>query len=702
MLRSVRLALTAALVVPGLALVAPPATAAPAAPATGAFDTTVDDVVVDLRPGTAESAVATEDDVQPFTMIGATYTSASDRPGRVRALVDGTWTRWFPLVETEADGDHGPDAATGEGDRPASDPVWVGAGEAFELRLPADVDRATVHLVRDTEIAGGEAAPEAASPEAYAIPSVRPRADWNAGPYHGTVAVADGLQRAVIHHTVNGNGYSAAQVPSMLRSIQAYHQDSRGWDDIGYNFVLDRFGTVWEARARSLYEPVIGAHARDHNEGSVGVAYLGDGTSAGLTSTAVTNLSRFLGWKMSLHGARPTRANIVGHRDVGQTTCPGGRIYGQLPQIRTKAIQLAPPRGPFFDVPNGSARAPYLQWARSAKVIDRLRDGTFHPERRVTRADAVFWLWHLARSPTATSGHGFSDVPANAYYRNALRWAREQRIVRMTSDGKFHPSSALTREAWVLQLWRWVGSPNPSVPNDYTDVPDGISSEVALDWADAYKLVNTPAFGRSTRLDRGQTVQLLYRLRRFDDVPKRHFAHDAISWARYHVIATGYPGNEFRPGAGVTRSQGLVWIWRTMDRPDQPHPPDDGFTDDDEGAWYAAALDWADDAGWVGPNGGTGTDFAPDGVLHRGDAVAWAWHIAGSTASANTNTFTDVPPDLDDAVDWADGYGIASGFDDNTFRPNDPVTRAQFLRMLNQLANRPGAWSVDPPTTVEF
>ena len=194
---------------------------------------------------------------------------------------------------------------SGEGDRPASDPVWVGAGEGFELSLPADVTEATVHLVRDTEVEASAPAPEAASTEAYDIPSVRPRSAWGAGPYHGTVAVADELDQAVVHHTVNGNGYTAAQVPSMLRSIQAYHQDSRGWDDIGYNFVVDRFGTVWEARARSLYEPVIGAHARDHNDGSVGVAYLGDGRSPGLTSTAVTNLGRFLGWKMNLHGAAP-------------------------------------------------------------------------------------------------------------------------------------------------------------------------------------------------------------------------------------------------------------------------------------------------------------------------------------------------------------------------------------------------------------
>jgi hypothetical protein len=669
----------------------------PAAETATASAATVEDVVVDLQADGSQAQATSQEALAPFTMIGATYWSASTAPGRVRVLVDRRWTRWFPLEES----DHGPDAAGGEADRPASDPVWVGDGEAFQLRLPGDVEQATVHLVRDTPTAATTAAVPAGG--GYAVPSVRPRSAWGAAPYRGTVAVADGLERAIVHHTVNGNGYSRAQVPSMLRSIQAYHQDTRGWDDIGYNFVLDRFGTVWEGRARSLYEPVIGAHAQNHNDGSVGVAYLGDGRSRGLTSATITNLGRFLGWKLSLHGARPTNANIVGHRDVGQTNCPGAMVYAQLGRIRAKAIQLAPPAGPFFDVPEGNARAPYLQWARDADVIDALRDGRFAPTRKVTRADNVFWLWRLAGRPAATGDHGFSDVPPNAYYRNALRWARAAGIVRMTADGRFHPSQSVTRELAMVQLWRWAGLPNPSVENGYTDVPDTVANRVAFDWADAYGLVDTAAFGRAAKLDRAQAVQLLYRLRRPDDVPKRHFAADAIHWARVHVIAQGYPGNEFRPGDHVTRSQGVVWIWRMMDRPDQPAPPtDDGFTDDDEGAWYADALDWAADADWVEADGGSGTDFGPGVALNRGDAVSWAWHIAGSTATGHSNTFSDVPPALDDAVDWAEDHEIAGGFPDGTFRPGDPVTRAQFLRMLHQLAITEAAWSVTPPTTVDF
>jgi hypothetical protein len=377
-------------------------------------------------------------------------------------------------------------------------------------------------------------------------------------------------------------------------------------------------------------------------------------------------------------------------------------VYAQLGQIRTSAIQQSPPPGPFFDVPEANPRAGYLGWARANDVVDPKPNGNFAPTRPVSRADDIYWLWRFAGRPTASGSHGFSDIPAQAYYRTAVRWGRQEGIVAMTSDGKFHASQAVTRELAVLWLWRWAGKPNPHVPNDYTDVPDTVGSRIALDWADASKLVPTPTFGRGARITRAEAVLLLYRLRHFDDVPPSHFAADAIRWADLHVIAQGYAHNRFKPGEGVNRGQGVVWIWRTMDRPDTPAPPNDPFNDDDEAAWYADALDWAADAGWVEGQGGSSTTFAPDATLNRGDAVSWIWRMVGSTPSSNTNTFTDVPNELDDAVDWADEHDIATGFNDGTFRPNVQVTRAQFMRMLFRTASTEAAWTVDPPSTVLF
>jgi uncharacterized protein with LGFP repeats len=63
-----------------------------------------------------------------------------------------------------------------------------------------------------------------------------------------------------VHHTVNANDYSSAEVPGIIRSIYAYHMQGRGWSDIGYNFLVDRFGRLWEGRSGGIDRPVIGAH----------------------------------------------------------------------------------------------------------------------------------------------------------------------------------------------------------------------------------------------------------------------------------------------------------------------------------------------------------------------------------------------------------------------------------------------------------
>lgn len=500
-----------------------PAAAAPGkprwAPTGGGSTLAVDEEMTVTRTRLAPTAAEAGADprralavgIAPFAMLGASFAASSSSGAiGVRALLPDGWSPWLSLALSSG---HGPDRP--ETGLQATDPVWVGGATGFEVAVPPGLNNVEIHLVAPTGrrvVTAPTATGSAAEVGGYRIPAVRPRAEWGAAPYRGTVDTADDLERAVIHHTVNGNRYSAAEVPSMLRSIQAYHQNSRGWDDIGYNFVIDRFGTIWEGRASSLYQPVIGAHAQGANDGSVGVAYLGDGTSIGLTSTAIDALGRFLGWKLPLHGVRPSRTNIVGHRDVGQTACPGNILYPQLDAIRDRAIALAAPVGPFFDVPATDPRAADLRWGRGAGVIDARPDGTFGPALNVNRADNIYWLWRLAGRPLATQPHGFTDVPARAYYRDALRWARRAGIVRMTASARFSPAAAVTRQRAVLQLWRHAGQPDPSVPHTYTDVPPGSADEVAYDWADASGLVTTDAFGRAGRITRTEAVALLRRL----------------------------------------------------------------------------------------------------------------------------------------------------------------------------------------------
>jgi len=275
-------------------------------------------------------------EAEDFAMVGVKYESADDHePALVRVQSDGVWGEWFPA---EAGG-HGPDPVTGEPlPSGSTDPIWVESAQAYEVDLPADATEVEVVFVREgdrtVEITDGTAQAEGA---ARGGPSMNLRGAWGAAPYNGSPDYGDYIGRAIVHHTVNGNGYSQGQVAGMIRGVQAFHQGSNGWSDIGYNFVVDRFGTIWEGRQGGVTRPVIGAHAQGHNTNTVGIAGLGDFSSAGPGSAMVNAIGNLAGWKLSLSGTTPNGNTVLGHRNVGQTGCPGNGLYNQLPTIRSVA-----------------------------------------------------------------------------------------------------------------------------------------------------------------------------------------------------------------------------------------------------------------------------------------------------------------------------------------------------------------------------
>ena len=152
----------------------------------------------------------------------------------------------------------------------------------------------------------------------------------------------------------------------MLRAIYAFHTYVNGWDDIGYNFAIDAFGRIFEARAGGIDEPVVGAHAGGYNLVSSGVAMLGTFAGQRPSPAAGAALKRLLAWKLALHGVPATGRVVVrvnpagagysrfpanahvalprvsGHRDADSTDCPGNALYGELPAIRGAVHKLAP------------------------------------------------------------------------------------------------------------------------------------------------------------------------------------------------------------------------------------------------------------------------------------------------------------------------------------------------------------------------
>ena len=120
-----------------------------------------------------------------------------------------------------------------------------------------------------------------------------PRADWGgdrviprARPAYGSVEVA------FVHHTESANTYGPDDSAAIVLAIAKYHRDTKGWNDVGYNFLVDRFGRIYEGRAGGIDLPVIGAHTQGYNARSTGIAIIGSFTGRARHRTRRSTPSR--------------------------------------------------------------------------------------------------------------------------------------------------------------------------------------------------------------------------------------------------------------------------------------------------------------------------------------------------------------------------------------------------------------------------
>ncbi|MET9962579.1 peptidoglycan recognition protein [Streptomyces sp. NPDC006326] len=168
------------------------------------------------------------------------------------------------------------------------------------------------------------------------------------------------VKAAFVHHTASGNNYACKDAPAVLRSLYRYHVVSSGWRDIGYNFAVDKCGTVYEGRAGGVAKAVLGAHTMGFNTDSMGIAVIGTYTSTAPPAAAVSAVARLTAWKLGLFNRDPrtkttlksgggnrfakgtnVKMNVIsGHRDGFATECPGRLLYGQLPPTRLSSAKL--------------------------------------------------------------------------------------------------------------------------------------------------------------------------------------------------------------------------------------------------------------------------------------------------------------------------------------------------------------------------
>ncbi|MGW7133125.1 peptidoglycan recognition protein family protein [Streptomyces bobili] len=265
-----------------------------------------------------------------------------------------------------------PEAASGTAAEPtegtAAGATTVEAAEASAANAPLAglgateipaLDRAGTESELLTLRSGELTAAQRAKPYIGPRPGIVTRRGWGADEKlrEKSFVYTKKVKAAFVHHTASGNTYKCSQVPSVIRGIYRYHVKSMGWRDIGYNFLVDKCGNIYEGRAGGVTKPVLGAHTLGFNSNSMGIAVLGTFTSTKPSAAAVKGIARLTAWKLGLFGANPNgktylksgggnlyrkgknvRLNVIsGHRDGFATECPGRQLYGKLGSARTTA-----------------------------------------------------------------------------------------------------------------------------------------------------------------------------------------------------------------------------------------------------------------------------------------------------------------------------------------------------------------------------
>jgi flagellar hook assembly protein FlgD len=367
----------------------------------------------DLPVGGERTLASTRAPIR-FDLVGLHWRGTGTVLFRTRSLA-GRWSGW-----QAAGDDNRPDGGTGEGVATRGwrlgSPIWTGPSDRLQYRPRGQVSRLRAYYLwspvehqslRRLSVAGS--------------PPIVSRASWGANALlrRNHPRYAPGARLVIVHHTATPNNYTPDEAAAIVRGIDVYHVKANGWDDIGYNFLVDRYGQVYEGRYGGMTRNVVGAHALGFNTGSVGIALIGNFMTAKPTPAAVQSLERLIAWRLDLAhvdpvstltfvsggserwraGTRVKLRAVAGHRDTGSTSCPGNYLYPLLGQIALAAEQTGLPKL-YAPVVRGRIGGPVTFSARLSDALPWTIT-IAGPDGRVVARGAgtgpvVAWTWNSA------------------------------------------------------------------------------------------------------------------------------------------------------------------------------------------------------------------------------------------------------------------------------------------------------------------
>lgn len=388
----------------------------------------VDSVSIDLARGAVRGPGWSEtiDQNEPFQLAGFRWRGRNEGAVEIRVRDGDGWGEWG---EVHGNPDEAPDPGSAESTSfTSAGPVWVGR----------DVNNIQVRVI-EGKLSGLEMVAVRSEvsfdrrPSASAMPAQPPiisRSQWGADEgwrsyasgCDGNPEYASSLRNSFVHHTVNTNTYSMEEAAAIVRGIYHFHTHSNGWCDIGYNFLIDRFGRIYEGRYGGITKAVIGAHAGGFNTGSTGVSLIGDHRTVSVPAASLNSLRTLLAWKLTYHGvdARAWLAvtsggstkfsagtvvplpTIAAHRNVSSTACPGDMAYNLLDGLRPE-VQAEAMSAPPFPLPGWQAAGS----GPGLLVLDGY--GGLHPAgRQGAVAPGGFWpRWLIARDAVMIESGGY-------------------------------------------------------------------------------------------------------------------------------------------------------------------------------------------------------------------------------------------------------------------------------------------------------
>lgn len=585
-----------------------------------------------------------EDDA---TVVGLTWDDPEDAPqgAEIRVQVEGEWQEW---EDVEVDDEHAPDPDTPEenGDRGGTAPIIVEGADAVQFRLEGqDAPDEVVAEVIDVEDPDGRLRVEGGASEADAAPgrpTIKARSSWGGDSCvtrkAADIDYVDRVQLMFVHHTASTSSYSSSSVPGIIRGICSYHVNGRGWDDIGYNALVDRYGRVWEGRAGGIDKGVQGAHTGGFNSYSTGVAMIGNHESSGApTSAAQDALRTYAAWKLDVHNVDPrgrvtveskgsskwsagrqvTFDAMAGHRDASSTSCPGRSCYALLGEFMLRVDRT------------GGTKI-YGGWPRDRYAVDRgaswsqtVVDLEFNEKARWTTAI----LDDTGRTVWKTSGTGTAaTVVWDGRTSGGTRAASGNYTVQTVARGTNGTGTASPAD-YPLSLGRL---------GNFTDVPSDHRFHDEIKWLAKSKITrgcNSPSytdFCPNDDVSRGQMAVFLAKALElpaaphagFRDVPRDHRFADAISRIAAAGITTGCGNGRFCPNDDVKRQQMAVFLTEGWNLTDARHR---GFVDVPDGSTFDLAIRRLAKAGITVGCKGTRDRFCPGDSVTRGQMAAFIW-----------------------------------------------------------------------------